>query len=94
MLRDFNLAFYTWKRVSQVALVVKNSPANTGDVRDTGLIPESGRSPGKGNDNWLYSSCLENPTGRGAWMVTVLGVTKSQTHTHEVISPNLEQIAV
>ena len=57
----FNLAFYTWKRVSQVALVVKNSPANAGDVRDTGSIPESGRSPGKGNGNPLQYSFPENP---------------------------------
>ena len=31
---------------SQVALIIKNSPANAGDVRDAGLIPGSGRSPG------------------------------------------------
>ena len=74
--------------------MVKSLPANTRGTREESLIPELGRSPGKGNDNWLCSSCLENPTGRGVWMVTVLGVTKSQTHTHEVISPNLEQIAV
>ena len=38
---------------SQVALVVKNLPANAGDVRDVGLIPGSGRSPGGGHGNAL-----------------------------------------
>ena len=55
--------------------VVKNSPANVGD---TGLIPESGRSLGEGNDNSLQYSCLENSMDRGAWRATVQGVTKSQ----------------
>ena len=51
---------------SQVALVVKNQPANAGDVRDTGLIPGLGRSPGEGYSNLLQYSCLENPMDRGA----------------------------
>ena len=46
---------------SQVAQVVKNLPANARDVRDTGLIPESGRSPGGGHGSPLQYSCLENP---------------------------------
>ena len=50
----------------QVALVVKNLPANAGDIRDTGLIPGLGRSPGKGNGNPLQYSCQENPMDRGA----------------------------
>ena len=41
--------------------MVKNSPANAGDIRDTGLIPRSGRSPGRGHGNPLQYSCLENP---------------------------------
>ena len=45
---------------SQVALVVKNLPANAGDVRDTGSIPQSGRFPGGGHGNPLQYSCLEN----------------------------------
>ena len=53
--------------------VVKNLAANEGD---TGSIPGSGRSPGEGNDNPLQYSCLENPMDRGAWQVTVHGVTK------------------
>ena len=46
---------------SQVALVVKDSPANARDVRDAGLIPGSGRSPGGGHGNPLQYSCLKNP---------------------------------
>ena len=45
----------------QVALVVKNPPANAGDAGDSGSIPGSGRSPGGGNGNLLQYSCLENP---------------------------------
>ena len=52
---------------SQVVLVVKTLPANAGDVRDAGLIPGSGSSPGGGNGNSLQYSCLENPIDRGAW---------------------------
>ena len=61
-------------------LVVKNSPANEGDARDTGLIPAPGRSPGEGYGNPLQHSCLENPMDRRAWRAAVHGVTKSQTH--------------
>ena len=42
-------------------LVVKNPPANTGDIRDVDLIPGSGRSPGEGHGNPLQDSYLENP---------------------------------
>ena len=63
---------------SQVTLVVKNLPANSGDIRDSGSIPESGRSSGGGNGNRLQYSCLENPMDRGAWRATVHGVTRSQ----------------
>ena len=54
-----------------VALVVKNLPANTGELRDTGSMPGLGRSPGGGNDNPLQSFCLENPTDREAWWAIV-----------------------
>ena len=66
-------------RASQVALVVKNPPANAGDVRDLGLIAGSGRAPGAGNGNPLEYSCLKNPMDRGAWWTTVQWVTKRQT---------------
>ena len=59
--------------------VVKNQPANTGDTRDVGSIPGSGRSPGVGNGNLLQYSCLEYSMDRGAWWATVRGVAKSQT---------------
>ena len=52
---------------SQMVLVVKNSPANVGDIRDAGSIPGLGRSPGGGNGNPLQYSCLENPMDREAW---------------------------
>ena len=65
---------------SQVVLVIRNPPANAGDVCDVVSIPGSGRSPGGGHGNSLQYSCLENPQGlRGAWQVTVHGVTQSRT---------------
>ena len=63
---------------SQVALVVENLPANAGDIRDVGLTPGLGRSPGRGNGNPLQYSCLENPMDTGAWWATVHRVAKSQ----------------
>ena len=60
-----------------------NPPPSAGGIRDVGLVPGSGRSPGEGNGNPLQYSCLENPMDRGAWWATVHGVTKGQTpHTH------------
>ena len=58
-----------------MVLVVKNLPANTGDVRDRGLIPGLGRSPGGGRGIPLQYSCLENPMDGGAWWATVRRVT-------------------
>ena len=60
-----------------VALVVKDPPVNAGDIRDSGSVPELGRSPGEGNGNPLQYSCLGNPMDRGAWGAAVHGVTKS-----------------
>ena len=60
---------------SQVVLVVKSLPANAGNIRDVGLIPGSGRSPGEGNGTPLQYSCLENPMDGGAWWAVVHGVT-------------------
>ena len=59
--------------------MIKNPPANAGDIRDAGSIPGSRRSPGGGHDNLLQYSCLENPMDRGAWWVTVHVVAESQT---------------
>ena len=62
---------------SQVVLAVKNPPANAGDVREAGLIPGSGRSPGGEHGNPLQYSCLENPMDRSAWQTTVHTVAKN-----------------
>ena len=59
-----------------VSAVVKNWPANAGDV---GSIPGSGRFLGGGNSNPLHCSCLGNPTDRGAWQATDHGVTEADT---------------
>ena len=64
---------------SQVALLIKSPPANTGDTREAGSIPGSGRSPGRERGDTLQYSCLENTTDRGAWRAIVHGVTKSGT---------------
>ena len=53
--------------VSQVALVVKNLPANAGDLRDVDSIPASGRSSGGGHGNVVQHSCLEIPMDRRVW---------------------------
>ena len=70
-------SFNSW--ASQVALVVKNLPANSGDIGDVVSIPGLGRSPGEGNHNPLRYFCLEHPMDRGAWWATVHGVTESDT---------------
>ena len=62
---------YKVLRTSQGALVVTNPPANAGDTRDAGLIPESERSPGGRHGNLFQYSCLENPMDRGAWQAIV-----------------------
>ena len=59
--------------------MVKNPPANAGDIREVGLIPGSGRSSGVENGNPLWYSCLDNFMARGAWQAAVHEVTKSQT---------------
>ena len=66
-------------RASQVTIVVKNLPANNGDLRDAGSVRGLGRSPGGGHDNPLQYSCLKNTMDRGAWCATVRRVTQSQT---------------
>ena len=59
--------------------MVKNPPANAGDVRDVGSIPGTGRFPGEEHGNPVPYSCLGNPMDRGAWQATVQEVAKSQT---------------
>ena len=70
---------YRINRASQVALVVRNRPANAGDIRDVGSVPGLGRSHGGGHGNPLHYSCLENPMDRGGWWAMVHRIAKSQT---------------
>ena len=62
-----------------MALVVKNPPANAGDIRDMGSIPGLGRSPGGRHGNPLQYSCLKNPMDSEAWWAMANRVTNSQT---------------
>ena len=62
-----------------MALLVKNPPVNAEEIRETGSIPGSGRSPGEGNGNPLQYSCPKNPMDGGAWWATLHGVAKSRT---------------
>ena len=62
-----------------MAPVVKNWPANAGDLRVAGSVPELGKSPGGGHGNSLHYSCLVNPMDRGAWWAVVHRIAKNQT---------------
>ena len=64
---------------SQVTVVVKNPPANVGDLRDMSSVPGLGRSPGEGYGNPVQYSCLENPIDRRVWRATFHRVTQSLT---------------
>ena len=66
-------------------LVVKNPPANAGDIR--GSIPGLGKSPGGGNGNPLQDSCLENSIDRGAWRAPAHGVAESDMTEHARVHP-------
>ena len=76
-------------RASKVALVVKNPPANAGNIRDLGLIPGSGRSPGGGNNNPLQYSSWRIPWTEepgGLWSIGSQRIRHNWgnlTHTHE-----------
>ena len=62
------------KRASQVALVIKNPPANSGDTGHASWIPGSEGSPGEGNGDPLQDSCPENPVDWGAWGLQSTGL--------------------
>ena len=66
----------------------KDLPANAGDAKDLGSIPDWEKSPGEGNGNPLQYSCLANPMDGGAWWATVHGVAKSwiQLSTHSTVT--------
>ena len=63
--------------------MVKNLPANAGDIKDMGSVPGSGRSPEEGNGNALLYSCLENPMDRGAWQLQSM---RSQRLGHDLVT--------
>ena len=73
-----------------------NPPTNAGDIRDVGLIPESGRYRGEWNGNPLQNSCLENPMDRGAWQAVVhrvaeLDLTEASKHARtDLLLPVLD----
>ena len=68
--------------------MVKNLPANAGDIKDAGLIPGSGRSPRGGHSKPIQYSCLENPMDRGDQRAMVHRVTKrcDSAHMHTLFS--------
>ena len=76
---EINTKLYLNYGASQVVLVVNSLPAKAGDIRDVGLIPGRGRSPGGGHGYPLQYSCLGNHMHRGAWGATVHGVAKGWT---------------
>ena len=71
-----------------MVLVIKNLPANAGDIM-LGSIPELGRSPGGGLGNPLWYSCLGNPMDGGAWQAMALRVSKSQTQLKRLSSSSI-----
>ena len=77
------------KKSFQVALVVKNLPANAGDIRDTGSVPRLGRSPGGGHGKPFQYSCLENLHRQGSldsyspYGCKELDMTEVTLHTHD-----------
>ena len=77
MLTPFFFFFFSLDLAFQVVLVAEKLPANEGDLRDMGLIPGSGRSPGGGHANPPHYSCLENLMDRVAWWAAVHRVTES-----------------
>ena len=70
-------------------IVVKNLPANEGDIRALSSIPGSERSPKGGHGNLHQYSCLENPMDRGAWWATVHGIAKSWTQLKPLSTQSL-----
>ena len=79
---------FVWINVNLVSIVgfpagtvVKNSPANAGDM---GSVPGWGRSPEVGNDNLLQYSCLENSMDRGAWQATFYRASKESAMTEQL----------
>ena len=74
--------------------MVKNPPANAGDIRNTSSIPGSGRCPGRGHGKPLQCSCLENPMDRGAWQARIHRVAQSWTQLKRLSTHTLIYIVV
>ena len=72
--------------------MVKNPPANAGDIKGVGSVSRSGRYPGGENDNPLQYSYLENPMDRGAWQATVNRVAKSHSRLKQFSMPTSNRI--
>ena len=68
-------------------LVIKNPPANAGEMTDVGSIPGLGRSPGGEHGNSLQFSCLKNPHGQRSLAATVHGLAKNQTRLKQLSTP-------
>ena len=77
-----------WPVASEGALVVQNLLVSAGDIREAGLIPGSGRSPGGGHDNLFQYSCLENPMDRGLAGYSSLD-SLNVSESHSVMSSSL-----
>ena len=77
------------KRVFPGGTVVENSPANAGNAKDAGSIPESGRSPGEGNSTSPQYSCRGNLMDRRAWWATVHGNWDGMKENKEQIVINI-----
>ena len=70
--------------------MVKNLPANAGDISEVGSVPGSARSPGGRNGNPLQYFCLEDPMDRGTWWATVHRVIKTWTRLSDITQLKLE----
>ena len=79
---------------SQVVLEVKNPPANSGDPRDVGSMPGSGRTPGGEHGNLLQYSCLEHSMDRKAWQAMIHGGCKESDMTEQVTLSLLSSAAL
>ena len=71
-----------------MALVVKNPPANAGDIRDTGSNPGLGRSPERGHGNPHHYSFLEKPMDSGGWQVTIHRLAQSRAQVKRLSRRN------
>ena len=82
---DIHISFMGKIPIKYPYRMVKNPPSKAGDVRDTGLIPGSGKSPGRGNGTVFQYSSLENSTVRGARQAIIHGGQKeldTTEHAH------------